>query len=158
MAEIDLLIKLFDTLKDSIKDVQNLSNALLSNQNSIGNYIKGLPMEDIKQTLKDHSKNSADDISSCTTTVETKTGDIMESIKGLKEKVGRMILVVIVVSAILGLGILVGGIVTNYPSKNIEKIIKESIHKAIEDHEGQEDIKFDEIKDEIKKLHQQQSE
>ena len=159
MAEIDLLIKLFDTLKDSIKEVQNLSNALLTNQNNIGNYIKGLPMEDIKQTLKDHSKDSAADISSCTSTVETKTGDIMESIKGLKERVGRMILVVIVISSILGLGILIGGIATNYKvfheeeasyENVIKETVKESVKEAIQDHEEREK---EYIHDEIEKRH-----
>ena len=149
MAEIDLLIKLFDILKDSIKDVQNVNNALLTNQNNIGNYIKGLPMEDIRGILKDHSKSSEDKIDSCTSTVETKSGDIMEAIKGLKEKVGRMILVVIVISSILGVGILVGGIITNATDKTTERIIKQ--------HEKQEDLKFEEIKKEIQRLHQSKS-
>jgi len=101
MAEIDLLIKLFDTLKDSMKDQQTVHNALLTNQNDIGNYIKTMPMEEIKQMLKEHVKDSSDEIDSCTETVETKSDKIMEEVQALKQKVGRMILVVIVAFTIL---------------------------------------------------------
>ena len=43
MAEADLLIKLFDTLKDASKETRDLCQAMLTNQNNIGNYIKNLP-------------------------------------------------------------------------------------------------------------------
>ena len=76
-------------------------------------------------------------------------GEAEVQIKGLKEKVGRMILVVIVISSILGVGILVGGIITNATDKTTERIIKQ--------HEKQEDLKFEEIKKEIQRLHQSKS-
>ncbi len=95
MADVDLLIKLFDTLRESNKDTNQLCHALLQNQNDISNYIKNLPMEEVKQLLKDHAKNSTDEIDSCTETIEQKTDGGLEEVKKVDTKVGRMILVVI---------------------------------------------------------------
>ena len=52
MSEADLLIKLFDTLKDSIRDMQQLCQAMLTNQTNIGNYVKNLPIDEVKELLK----------------------------------------------------------------------------------------------------------
>ena len=40
MADVDLLIKLFDTLRESNKESNQLAHALLTNQNDISSYIK----------------------------------------------------------------------------------------------------------------------
>ncbi len=109
MAEItDVLLKLFDTLKDQMKDVQNAINALLTNQNNIGNYIKTLPMDDVKQMLKDHAKESSSEIDSCTETVEMKTDTILEEVREIKGKIKTMVIIVLVVVSLFSAAILIG--------------------------------------------------
>ncbi len=101
MAEIEILTKLFDTLKDQMKDLQVMSQAILTNLNSIGNYIKHLPMEELRESLKEHSKESSDEIENCTETVETKTDNILEKVNIIESRVSRMILVVVVAFSLL---------------------------------------------------------
>jgi len=144
MAEIDLLLKLFDTLKDQMKDIHTAFQALLTNQNNIGNYIRNLPMEEVKQLLKDHSKESTDEIGTCTETVETKSDDILTAVNTMKERVDRMILVVKVAFALFGAAILIGGITYNYVGKQDQKVIEEQKHNE------HEKLKK-ELKDEFKK-------
>ena len=138
MADMDLLIKLFDTLKDTMKDKQNAHNALLSNQNDIGNHMKTLPIEEIKLMLKDHSKESTSDIDSCTETVESKSDAILEEVKEIKGKIKNMILVVIVAVSLFGIAILIGGIAFNNVEPKQETVSHESIKKIIEEYHKQE--------------------
>ena len=112
MSEIDLLLKLFDTLKDSSKDMQQLCHAMLTNQNNIGNYIKGLPMAELQAALKEHTKESSDEIGTCTETVTTTSSDIIEVVNGMKRKINQMILVVVVAVSLFGIALLIGGIAT----------------------------------------------
>ena len=134
MADIDLLIKLFDTLKDSMKDQQTVHNALLTNQNDLGNHLKTLPIEEIKQILKDHTKDSSDDIDSCTETVESKSDAILEEVKEIKGKIKNMILAVIVAVSLFGIALLIGGIAFNNVKPKQETISHESIKKIIEEY------------------------
>ena len=138
MAEIDLLIKLFDTLKDSMKDQQTVHNALLTNQNDLGNHLKTLPIEEIKQILKDHTKDSSDDIDSCTETVESKSDAILEEVKEIKGKIKNMILVVVVAVSLFGIALLIGGIAFNNVEPKQETISHESIKKIIEEYHKQD--------------------
>ena len=138
MAEIDLLIKLFDTLKDSMKDQQTVHNALLTNQNDLGNHLKTLPIEEIKQILKDHTKDSSDDIDSCTETVESKSDAILEEVKEIKGKIKNMILAVVVAVSLFGIALLIGGIAFNNVEPKQETISHESIKKIIEEYHKQD--------------------
>jgi hypothetical protein len=121
MAEIDLLIKLFDTLKDSMKDQQTVHNALLNNQNDIGNYMKTLPIEEIKLMLKEHSKES-----------------ILAEVKDIKGKIKNMILVVIVAVSLFGIALLIGGIAFNNVGSKKETISHEYIKEIIEEYHKQD--------------------
>lgn len=117
MAEIDLLLKLFDTLKDASKETRDLCQAMLTNQNDIGNYIKNLPMTDLTQALKEHSKESTEEIGTCTETVESKSDIILEEVKTLKQKVKTMIIVVMVAFSVFGIALLIAGIVDDNDKK-----------------------------------------
>lgn len=144
MAEIDLLLKLFDTLKDQLKEMQQLSQALLTNQNNIGNYMRSLPMDEVKQLLKDHSKESTDEIGTCTETVELKATDIIDSVNSMKAKVDRMVLVIKVAFSLFGAAVLIGGISYKYagtPDKTaieesheeLKQEIKDDVNEAIQE-------------------------
>jgi gas vesicle protein len=134
MAEVDLLIKLFDTLKDSIKDMQNLCQALLTNQTSIGSYMKSLPMDEVKQLLKEHSKESTDEIGTCTETVETQTDTILTEVRDLKGKVRTMIIVVLVAFALFTSAVLIGrlSIDTNKAHDEMIPTIVEEVIKQLD--------------------------
>jgi nucleoside-triphosphatase THEP1 len=98
---ITILVKLFETLKDSSDRNEETTQKLIVQQLELVSHIKNLPISDLKQALKEHAKDSADNIDSCTDTVETSTGGIMEEIKKLASKVNMMIVVVLVTFAIL---------------------------------------------------------
>ncbi|MCK5603429.1 hypothetical protein KAR91_16205 [Candidatus Pacearchaeota archaeon] len=122
MSEADLLIKLFDTLKDSIRDMQQLCQAMLTNQTNIGNYVKNLPIDEVKELLKEHSKDSSVEIETCSETVETQADAILNEVKELKGKVKTMIIIVIVAFTLFTSAILIGKL-----SVDVEEIKKEII-------------------------------
>lgn len=127
MAEIDLLIKLFDTLKDASKETRDLCQAMLTNQNDIGNYIKNLPMTDLTQALKEHSKESTDEIGACTETVETKSDVILQEVRTIKQKVKTMIIVVMVAFSLFGMSLLIAGVVMQKPTDTTHEQLQETI-------------------------------
>lgn len=146
MSEIDLLIKLFDTLKDASKETQQLCHAMLTNQNNIGNYMKSLPMDDLKQALKDHSKESTDEIGTCTETVESKSDNILERVKAIEGKIGKMILVVIVAFTLFTTAILIANF-SNPHSQAQDRATIEDLQKIID----ADKIRTDEVIEDLRK-------
>jgi len=135
MAEVDLLIKLFETLKDALRDTNQLCQAMLNNQTSIANHMKTLPIEDLKQVLKEHSKESSDDIGTCTETVETQGVNILNEIRDLKGKVKTMIIVVVVAFTLFSSVLLVGKLMVDTDQTHEElkiEIIRELNKKRSE--------------------------
>ena len=155
MSDFDLLLKLFDTLKDSSKDTQDLCHAMLTNQNNIGTYIKNLPIDELKSALKEHNKESADNIDACTETVETKTDTILEKVNLIDTKIGKMITVVIVAFALLTVAFVIGRLSMDTTSleKKIE-INQQEEHQIIIDavKESMEE-EFEKIKETIDRFH-----
>ncbi|MHA1816262.1 MAG: hypothetical protein ACTSX1_09670 [Candidatus Heimdallarchaeaceae archaeon] len=131
MAEIDLLLKLFDTLKDASKETRDLCQAMLTNQNNIGNYIQNLPMTDLTQALKEHSKESTEEIGTCTETVETKSDVILEEVKTLKQKVTTMIVVVMVAFSVFAMALLIAGIVDDKKESTSTTEQREDEHESL---------------------------
>ena len=135
MSETDLLIKLFDTLKDASKETQQLCHAILTNQNNIGNYMKNIPIQEFKEALKEHDKESADKVDSCTETVEEKTDSILSKVNVIETKISKMILVVVVSFALLTVAFIVGRL--SMDTKSLEDKIQqnqEEEHQEIIDH------------------------
>lgn len=108
MAEVDLLLKLFDTLKDSSKDTQQMCQAMLTNQTDISSFMKNLPLAELKEMIKDHAKTSGDDIGTCTETVESQTDAILKEVRQLKGRIKTMITVVIVAFSLFTIAGLIG--------------------------------------------------
>jgi len=166
MADADLLIKLFDTLRESNKETTQISHALLQNQNDIGNYIKNLPMNEIKQLLKDHVKESSSEIDSCTETVEEKSDTILEEVKTIGGKIKTMIIIVLVAFSLFSAAALIGVIVSKNENdveskKRYDKLI-EAVNEAIDDKfksfKEESDRKDDEILKAIESFHKQDKE
>ena len=152
MSEIDLLIKLFDTLKDASKETQQLCHAMLTNQNNIGNFMKNLPMNELKQALKDHSKESTDEIGTCTETVETKTDNILERVKAIEGKIGKMILVVVVAFTLFGSAIMIANF-TNPHSQSQDRDTITELKKIIDEDKLRTDEVIEDLRKTIEELH-----
>jgi len=154
MAEVDFLIKLFDTLKDASKETRDLCQAMLTNQNNIGNYIRNLPVTDLTQALKEHSKQSTSEIGTCTETVESTTDIILNEVKNMGGRVRTMIIVVSVAFSLFTLATLIGVISYNISgktkdTKSIEKLIDEKFESIL----NESNKKDNEILEAIRRLH-----
>lgn len=139
MAEVDLLIKLFDTLRDMTRDIQQLCQAMLTNQTNIGNYVKNLPMEDVREILREHKRESSDEIGACTETIETQGDEIVkeiklnrEEMKEMRSKIKTMIIVVIVAFTLFSTAIMIAEINDDKGSEYQELVEKiESLENQI---------------------------
>jgi len=98
---IDVLVKLFDTLKFSSDKNEDATKQLISQQQDLVTYINNLPVKDLRDAIKEHSKDSKTNIDNCSNAVAVKTKDLMTEIKKVNSKVSKMILVVAVAFTIL---------------------------------------------------------
>ena len=132
---LEFVSKLFDTLKEASKDSNISLQTLISQQQDLVSHVKGLPVKELQQALKDHDTNSKSEIDSCTETVETKTDSILKKVNLIDNKVTKMITVVLVAFGLLVVTyVFVRTVVdidtTNHGDieqklENIEKTIKE---------------------------------
>lgn len=134
---INILVKLFETLKDSSDKNEETTQKLIVQQLELVSRIKNLPIEDLKQALKEHAKESLDSIDSCAETVETTGADLMKEIRRLASKVNMMIVVVLVTFAILtGTYVFISDVADHRKEsiewqEKIEKVKKEAFDKAL---------------------------
>jgi hypothetical protein len=102
MAEnIDLMVKLFETLKQSSDKNEATLQKLIEQQHSLIGHIEYLPIKELQTSLKDHNKESSDEITSCTDTVNKTSDSILERVKKIDGKVGKMITIVLVAFSLL---------------------------------------------------------
>jgi len=98
---IDILVKLFDTLKASADKNEDATQQLIGQQHELVNHIKNMPIKELHDALKEHSKDSNTNIDECSGTVTTTSGKLMAELNIISSKVSRMILVVAVAFSIL---------------------------------------------------------
>jgi len=98
---ITILIKLFDTLKESSNRNEESTQKLIMQQLELVGQIKNLPVEDLRQALKEHARDSADDIDGCSGMIELKTADIMDVLRIILNKINKISIIVIVVLSVL---------------------------------------------------------
>ena len=55
-----------------------------------------MPIEDLRVALKEHAKQSINDIDTCTENVTTTTGNLMDELRKIHNKVTKMIYVVVI--------------------------------------------------------------
>lgn len=146
---IDILLKLFATLKESSDKNEEATQQLILQQLDLVGHIKHLPIEDLSQALKEHAKDSASDIDSCEETVTTTSADLMTAINKINNKLTKMILVVSVAFTIaMGAFAIVKGF---YSDKSV-KVQRIEEHRII----ATEVVEI--IRDEIMKLHNESEE
>jgi len=110
---LDFVSKLFDTLKEASKDSNTALQRLVSQQQELVNHVKGLPITELHEALKDHDTNSKGEIDACTETVETKTDTILTKVNLIDGKVKTMIIVVIVAFSLFTGAALIGKIMVD---------------------------------------------
>lgn len=144
---INVLLKLFEILKESSDKNEEATQQLIVQQLDLVGHIKYLPIDDLRQALKDHAAKSSIDIDSCSETVTTTSGDLMAEIKKISSKVSKMILVVIVAFTILTGSYVIIRSVADKDLQNKVNVTLTEEHRAITD----EVIK--EMRKEVLKMH-----
>ena len=86
----DIIIKLFDTLKDATNKSESTMQTLITQQQTLVDTVKHMPMNEIRQDIKDHIISA-----------QKERKDISSKIEKVDSKVGKMIVVVVVAFAIL---------------------------------------------------------
>jgi hypothetical protein len=119
---IDVLVKLFDTLKESSDENKRTCQAMIAQQQDLVNIIKLLPINDLRDNLKEHSKQSDTDIETCTTSVETNSIAILQKIKDIDGKINKMLIVIGVVFSLLAVAYFIARSTTDV--NDIKKEIK----------------------------------
>jgi len=92
----DILLTLFNTLTKAFERTEKVTDRLATQQNELVNHINNLPIEDLGSMLKEHNKQSGEDIGTCT-----------EEVKAVDSKVSKMIAVVIAVTSIFSIALLI---------------------------------------------------
>ncbi len=126
---VDLMIKLFDTLKQASDKHESSILSLIQQQDKLVGHIEYLPIKDLQDALKEHNKESKDNIDSCTETVEIKSDNILERVKGIENKIGKMILVVLVTFTLFTSAILIARLTYNKTSKSSYPVLVEELQK-----------------------------
>jgi hypothetical protein len=99
---IAILVKLFETLKDSSKRSEEMTQHLVMQQVELVNQIKNVPVEDLKGALKEHAKESLNEFDACSGTIETRTSEIKIMLANILSRINKMILVVSVTFMLFG--------------------------------------------------------
>lgn len=137
MAEnVDLMVKLFETLKQSSDKNEATLQKLIEQQHSLIGHIEYLPIKDLQEALKEHNKDSSINITACTDTVNSTSNSILEKVKKIDGKVGKMITVVLVAFALLSITFIIARMTmdTGLLEKKIKKEIateKQNEHKDV---------------------------
>jgi len=97
---IEILVKLFETLKTSSDKNEESTRQLIVQQLELVNHIKNMPISDLKQALKDHAKESAQDIDTCSETITTTTTDLMKELRSMHSKVTKMLIALALIVSI----------------------------------------------------------
>ena len=142
---IDILMKLFDTLKQASDKHESTLQKLIEQQHKLVGHIEYLPIKELQNALDTHGKTSTDEINTCTETIETTSGALIEKVRSIDSKISKMIIVVLVAFAILTGGFLIIKTTTDYfdnaslqeiESKQEKKYMDaiDDIKKTIEDY------------------------
>ena len=146
---IEILVKLFDTLKEASDENKRTTQVLVSQQQELVNYIKTLPIVDFKELLKEHATKSGTDIDACTLKVETKTESILQKMRSIDGKITKMLIVITVFVGLLAVAYFIARSTTD-----VEQI-KNDITKEIDSEQKKEhQAIIDTIEKAIKKYHE----
>ena len=150
---VDLMVKLFETLKQSSDKNEATLQKLIEQQHSLIGHIEYLPIKDLQIALKDHNKDSSDNISACTDTVETTSTSILEKVRKIDSKIGKMITVVLVAFGLFSITFIIARMTMDTGLTKAEKQIQTQLALK-KQHQHDEIIKAvrETMKTEFKKI------
>lgn len=123
----EIIIKLFDTLKDSTDKNERTMQTLINQQQALVDNVKHMPIDEIKQDIKDHIVSAHDE-----------RKEISDKVDKVDSKVIKMILVVVVAFSLFSVAYFVVR-----STSDIDKV-KEEITR-------EQEIEHDEIIEAIRK-------
>lgn len=157
---IDILSKLFETLKDASNRNEQATDKLIAQQLDLVSHIKAMPVEDLKLALREHAKKSTQEIVDCNGTIELRTADIMEEIKKLSHKVTKLLIVVSVTITVATSGYFL----IRYAAEKNQKLPvdwQQKYEKIESEQQNIIDTKLEklmkEIREEMRKLHSEKN-
>jgi|GEM_PF-4616182 ABC-type Na+ efflux pump permease subunit len=125
----DLVVKLFDTLKDSHKHLEDLIEKQTISINYLTSSIKdGVKTEEIKKIVETHGTtaiSTLNEIDTCTETIKGKSTDILDVINMLHKKITVMIVIICTAFSLMTISYI-------FVSNSMDKMVYEKITKAIE--------------------------
>lgn len=149
---IEILVKLFETLKTSSDKNEESIRQLIVQQLELVNHIKHMPITDLKQALKEHATDSAKDIDTCSETINTTTADLMREIKIISSKLTKMLIALsLVVTIATGGYFIIRATVDNKTiiEKHLDKKFQELSNQITKDR----NIELEKIREEMLKLY-----
>jgi hypothetical protein len=155
MSDIDsripseLILKLFDTLKEANKDVKITVDKQTDAIVHLSSLLKeGVKPDDIKKLLEDHHKHSGehlDNIDTCTETINDNSSKILSLLKGMTKRINTMILIVLITFGLMTVAYL-------FVSNSVETMIKTQIDKSIHSEENIFEDEHSDISEQIEEL------
>lgn len=129
----ELIVKLFDTLKESNKDVKITVDKQTDAIVHLSSLLKeGVTLDDLKKLIEEHHTHSGghlDDIDTCTETIEDNSKTILGLLKSMSKRVNTMIIVVIITFSVMAISYL-------FVSNSVEHMIKNQIDESIHTEES----------------------
>ena len=98
---ISILVKLFETLKNSTDKNEEATQQLIVQQLDLVSHIKHLPVKDLQDALKEHALESKKNIDNIKGKLEVNDEDIMRELKKISNKISKMIFVVAITFTIV---------------------------------------------------------
>ena len=120
MNSPDVIIKLFDTLKDATNKNESTMQTLINQQATLVEHVKHLPIDEIKTDIKDHVK-----------TAQEERKVIEGKVDKADSRVVKMIIVVVVAFTLFSSAILIAKLVDD--SEPTHTAVIETYEKQIDD-------------------------
>jgi predicted PurR-regulated permease PerM len=140
----EIIVKLFDTLKDSSDKTTEALNNLISQQNELISHVNHLPIDDLKQALRDRSDQAAKDVEK--SSIDSKT--ILEKLRDMDKKLSKVLIAIAVAFSIIAAAYIIVRSTTD-----TNKIINTVVKRIDQDQDQKHDRIINEIKKEIEKFH-----
>lgn len=149
---VNIILKLFDTLKETMKDTNSSIKNLQSIIGECVHKVDMITLDDLKRGLNDHTKEASEKSEKTVNVVLASTSDINKKLDNIHIKLKQMIVIVITAVTLFSLAIFVADIY-NKPDMPLQKTLVE-LTKALDDHnksltkrENNNEIQLNKIKE-----------
>ena len=148
----EVVLKLFDTLRESSKDVRVSVEKQTDAIVHLSSLLKeGVTLDELKKIIDTHSEHSGkhlEDLDTCTESIQDNSGKILSLLKGMNKRVNIMIMIVAITFSLMTISYL-------YVSNSVEHMIKAQIEKSINEEEPIIYDDHDDLKQQIEDLREE---